>query len=205
MSMELREYAALFKKRIKTFWFVVVLSIVSAFVWQLCQPETYRATLLLNVGRSGSQDTGEYTYDDFYRLQADERFADTVVRWIGSPRIIEDVRIEAGQSDATSFVAKRLSSQMIEVTYTRSDRAALDRLASALPSVLNQYAESLNQGGKQSGWFIVIGSVPVVSDARIGLPMALFAGLLIGMFIGFWSALFQHYFLKDTTRPCGSE
>lgn len=202
--MELKEYIALFKKQIRWFWMTVFLFVLTAGVWQKNQPENFQATLLLNIGRSGVQNTEDYTFDSFYRLQADERFSDTVVRWLGSPRVAEDIYTAVGidvnsistRTLSSTFGAKRLSSQMIEVTYSNADKKVLRKISGATIITLNQYTDSLNKESKESNWFVVIGSDPVIRDARITFPFALAIGLLLGVFIGFWVALIKHYFSK---------
>lgn len=203
--MELREYVAIFIKNIKTFWFFVVLCTFLAFAWQRNQTEVYDTTLLLNIGRSGVQNTQDYTYDSFYRLQADERFADTVVRWLSSPRITEDVYAGTGLSMNSvsmrgikqTFVAKRLSSQMIEVSFSSKNKGSASDISRSITKVLNRYTESLNKGDEEPSWFVVIGSDPVVRDGRLPLMTALAIGLLIGAFVGFWGVYVRHYFQSE--------
>ena len=93
--MEFKEYMAIFKRHARVFWLVVLGCVVVSVIWQQNQRAVYQATLLINIGRGSVQNTEQYTYDNFYRLQADERFADTVVRWLGSPRIVEDIYADA--------------------------------------------------------------------------------------------------------------
>ncbi|MDO8565692.1 MAG: hypothetical protein Q7S04_00710 [Candidatus Moranbacteria bacterium] len=200
--MELRDYITIFKKQKKIFWAIVFLSVLAATVWQKNQEAQYQATLLLNIGRTGGEVTQEYTYDSFYRLQADERFADTVVRWLGSPRVVEDIYGAAnidlekrGMRDLKGmFGAKRLSSQMIEVTYTDVSDKTLKKISEAAIVTLNRYTDSLNKENDETNWFTVIGSDPIVRDAHIPLPLALVIGLLFGIFVGFWTVLIRHYF-----------
>ncbi|MEK9151405.1 MAG: hypothetical protein AAB547_02135 [Patescibacteria group bacterium] len=200
--MELRDYIDIFKKQKQTFWAVVLIIVAVAIAWQQSQPVKYQAALLLNIGRAGTQNTSDYTYDDFYRLQADERFADTVVRWLGAPRVVEDIYAAAGldtRSFGTRdlknlFGAKRLSSQVVEVSYADVDTKTLGKISGATVAVLNRYADSLNRENAEQGWFVVIGSDPVIRDARVSLPFAAAAGLALGIFIGFWAALLRHYF-----------
>ena len=200
--MELREYSAIFRKQAKLFWSVVILFVVIAFVWQKNQGINYQATLLLNIGRAGIQNTQDYTYDSFYRLQADERFADTVVRWLGSPRVVTDIYKEA-QLDVEKlslrelksvFKAGRLSSQVIEVTYVGQSDKKLNNIARSVTAVLNRYIDSLNKEKSEPNHFIVIGSDPIIRDNRIGLLTAFAIGLAAGIFIGFWAGLLRHYF-----------
>ena len=203
--MELKQYFDIFLGQIRTFLAVVLVSLLCVFVWYVSQPPSYQATLLLNIGRGSLQHTDQYTYDSFYRLQADERFADTVVRWLGTPRIVEDIYARAGlnrqaaaiPSLKNTFQAKRLSSQMIEVTYADPDAATLEQIAVAAVAVLNDYTQSLNQKDRGAEWFVVVGSDPVIRDARVSLSFVLSIGLVFGIFIGFWAALFRHYFRRS--------
>lgn len=196
------EYVHIFRKQSGVFFGTVLICLGVGLVWQQMQLETYRATLLLNIGRSDARETREYAYDSFYRLQADERFADTVVRWLGAPRIVEDIYADAnlpvaalGTRDLKSlFSAKRLSSQMIEVSYAGKDQEMLGGLSDSLITVLNRYTESLNNDGNDPGWFVVIGSDPVIRDARVGFWSAFLAALLAGLLFGFWAVLLRHYF-----------
>lgn len=206
--MELRDYIGIFREQRKVFWMTVFFCVLAAVAWQKSQRAEYQATLLLNIGRTGTENTQDYTYDSFYRLQADERFADTVVRWLGSPRVVEDIYSAAnlnlkniGVRDLKSvFAAKRLSSQMIEVTYTDQSDKALKKISEAAVVTLNRYTDSLNKENKEVNWFVVIGNDPVIRDARVPFPLAAAVGLAFGIFIGFWAALIRHYLQGDAHR-----
>lgn len=193
--MDLREYFLILRRELALFSIITLIVVVGALIWQKSQPETYEANLLLNVGRSGGQVTSEYSYDSFYRLQADERFADTVVRWLGSPRVAEDIASVAKASPSDGFTAKRLSSQVVEVTFVSSDKQALEGISDSLVGVLNRYTESLNREKPQNdSWFTVIGSDPVIRDARVPLVLSFWISIAVGLFIAFWVILFKHYF-----------
>ena len=202
--MEFKDLIRLFQREALLFWGIVFFFVVVAFLWQKSQSVTYQAVELMNIGRSGTetQVTSEYTYDSFYRLQADERFADTVVRWLRSPRVVEDIYTESLLSaDAmtlpdlkSTFAAGRLSSQMIEVSYAGPSEKALQELSRAMTVVLNRYTLSLNQEQTEPNWFVVIGSEPLIRDARLSLPLVLLIGLAAGLFVAFWSVLVKHYF-----------
>jgi len=202
--MELRELIAVFRKQRAFFWGMIIISVFVAWVWQKEQPMSYQATLLINIGRTGVSETTEYSYDSFYRLQADERFADTVVRWLSTPRVIEDVYREANLNPETLgirdlsavFGAGRLSSQIISVKYSGENKQVLEELAASAVTVLNRYTSTLNTEEKGKGWFVVIGSDPVIRDGRVGLDLALMVGLAVGIFIGFWGVLLRHYFSR---------
>ncbi|MEI9966798.1 MAG: hypothetical protein WDN67_04160 [Candidatus Moraniibacteriota bacterium] len=140
--MELREYLDIIWRDRRFLGGVFLLGLALGLLVFLFQPVRFQGSLLLNIGRSVSAQapvSGEYTYDDFYRLQADERFADTVVRWLQSPRIIEDINHEFAAHmegpGAKSFHASRLSSQVVEVTFTHPNPHALAPLSDALVTV----------------------------------------------------------------------
>lgn len=204
--MELRDIIHIFKQRLSFFLVIVGVFVGGAVFWQQNQPETFQAALLINIGRNGTSQATDYTYDSFYRLQADERFADTVVRWFSDPRVVEDIYREAhlnpeylGIKDLKRvFTAGRLSSQMITVKYGSENQKIIEQLAVASVTVLNRYTDTLNTDGKDKSWFVIIGSDPVIRDSRVGLSTAFLAGLVLGLFVGFWTVLAQHYFSGKT-------
>lgn len=207
--MELRDIVSIFVKRQKTFWSVLAVCLVLGAAWWRLQPVSYVADLAINVSRSGVQQTADYRYEGFYRLQADERFADTVVEWLAQPRIVNDVYAASGtvplSSGLVSFGgpldAKRLSSQLISIRYRATDPGAAERLATELVDRINRETEKLNASARESDWFLVIGDAPVVRDGRVEFGSVMAVMALVGVFLGFWAVLFHEYFLAG--RPKG--
>lgn len=204
--MDIREYWEVLQKNARFFWIVSAGLWLLSAIWLHAQPVTYQGTLLLNVGRTASEQPAEFSYDSFYRLQADERFADTLVRWLATPRIVSDILESAGTSaDSYSeaalsghFQAKRLSSQVVEVRFTASSREALARYSEALVGTTQKYTEALN--ATQQNWFRVIGSEPVIRDARVTPWPFLALSLCVAIFIAFWAVLIKHFLIPETSK-----
>lgn len=200
--MELREYVGIFRRNTHVFLVTVAACVIVGLVWQISQREYVVSDLTLNVTRSGSEKTIDYQYHDFYRLQADERFADTVVRWLQSPRTVSDIfadaRLDAGDMSqrtlAHTLKAERLSSQVIRVTYDAKDVQAAEKLAHSIVTVLNKESATLNKDQQESAWFTIQGAEPVVRDGRLSIAFVFVVSLAIGAFLGFWAVLFQNYF-----------
>lgn len=200
--MELRECIGICRERKGVFWITLIVFLLVGVAWQKWQPVSYSADLSLNVARRGVQDTAEYRYDGFYRLQADERFADTVVEWLSSARIVQDIYSGAGTQALSPGIAsfggpisaKRLSSQLITVRYRATDREGADRLAKSIVGRVNQETDSLNVSAREKSWFTVLGGEPVIADARVPLSVVLGIMGALGIFAGFWMMLFTHYF-----------
>lgn len=191
--MELKEYIAIFKKHFKLFLLATALIMAAIIIFQSAKPLTYKTSLALNITRDGSQKTDDYKYDEFYRLQADERFADTVVRWMALPGITADICDEAGVSKNKKFKAKRFSSQVIEITYITSDVKTAQKLSDSIIKVLNRETEKLNEFQKNEAWFKILGSRPIITNNKPDLWKTALVGLLIGAFLGFWAILIKHY------------
>lgn len=195
--MELKEYIKIFRNHFKLFALVVIVTIVLGVVIQEMFPTRYRSEVNLDVTRSGQQtETNDYRYDEFYRLQADERFADTVVRWIGSGRIQEDITEESGSAEFSKLKARRLSSQLIKVTFLVSEIKDSEKVTSSIADVLNNKTRELNKDQNNPNWFKIIVSKPVVSEYKLPLVKLFFILLLLGSFIGFWAVFAKHY-LED--------
>lgn len=202
--MELKEYLAIFKKHFKVFIAVTVIFIAAGIIFQITQPLRYKTSLTLNVTRNNIQPTSDYRYDDFYRLQADEKFADTIVRWLESPGVSADIYNDSGISTTglttwqleRIFKAERLSSQVISVTYITSDAKTAQNLAKSIAKIVNRESDNLNKLQKEESWFTVVSNEPVIRDNRWPLPIVFSASLLLGIFFGIWAVLIRHY-LKD--------
>jgi hypothetical protein len=194
--MEFRDFCLIFVRRRNLFVGVVFACIAVALLVFRFQPARFETSLTLNVSRSGMHETQEYTYDQFYRLQADERFADTVVRWLAAPSVRMDVQEQAAVSKTVtdSISAKRLSSQMIAVTYVSGSRNGFGEMSTVVPEVLNREAGKLNELSKDTNWFAVVADEPVAHDARISFRFLLLLGALLGVFFGFWVVLVDWYF-----------
>jgi capsular polysaccharide biosynthesis protein len=199
--MELKEYLAIFKKNFKLFIIIVGLFVAAGILFQFFRPLSYEAILNLNITRTGKQETGDYRYDSFYRLQADERFADTVVRWLGTPSVSEKVfqksGISAGEIGAKSlskfFSARRMSSQLVTVEYSARDIQTVKIFAASIAEVINSEAEKLNEDQREESWFKVVASEPIIRQNVVSWQNILLFSLLAGIFAGFWAVLIRHY------------
>jgi len=200
-QMELKEFIQIFKKNIKTFLFVVLMILGAGMVFQLTKPVSYKTSLTINVTRTGTQETQDYKYDSFYRLQADERFADTVIRWLGSPRIATDIYDDAGMDTdrlnekqlSRIFRAQRLSSQVINVSYINRDSSSGKKLSESIVKILNRETEELNKTQKEEAWFKIIANKPLIKKTGLELVKTSLIFLALGIFIGIWTVFIKHY------------
>lgn len=192
--MELKEYLKIFKNNYKFFLGTVILTLVIGISFYFIIGDKYKAELNLNVTRTNYQtDTMDYRYDDFYRLQADERFADTLVRWLGSRVIQNEISKEADGVLFEKLKAERLSSQMIRVSFVIDEKSQAVKITQAIDNVLNDNISQLNAEQKNPQWFKVLVSYPIVDNYKLGL--AKFVGILLalGIFLGSWVVLIRHY------------
>lgn len=202
--MELRDAWREYAREWPLAAFIGVMFLCFGMVWQQLQPVTTEATLLLNIGRTGVTESTTYDYESFYRLQADERFADTVVRWLQSPRVVADIARESGLAEdalpSGYFRARRLSSQVVEVRMKHSKTEVLRALSRTSVRVLNRYAASLNQGETKEGWFVLIGSEPIMRDARVSPPRALLGAAIGAAFVALFVVALKIYFSAPSGR-----
>jgi capsular polysaccharide biosynthesis protein len=200
--MDLKEYFRVIKKNIKLFTIVPILIVTVTFLYfYIFRSASFDASLTLNISRAGSQETNEYKYDDFYRLQADEKFAETVVQWLRSPRIASDIYASAG-ADASKITLRqlgkgirgeKLSSQVVAVTFSSSDRPKAEKMSQAVIKIIAENTESLNKNQKENTWFEIIPQEPIIKKYSPGILLTFFAPLLLGIFFGFWVVMVKHY------------
>jgi len=205
--MELRDFLKTFRAEWPVFAGVVfaVIAAAAGYVW--LQPERFTTVLSIHIARTSSPvQTEDYRYGDFYRLQADERFADTVVRWLESPRIVADIYSGTGREVAMPaeyalgkvFSARRLSSQYVEVRFSAASPKIAESLSASLSRVLNERTKSLNAGETQ-GWFRLEVEDPVIYPAHTPWGRILAGAVCVGVLLGIWAVGLRGYLLRGKT------
>ncbi|MCX6763486.1 MAG: Wzz/FepE/Etk N-terminal domain-containing protein [Candidatus Moranbacteria bacterium] len=199
--MDLKEYLAIIKKYQKTFLIITALVIVVAFAYFTWQPIAYNVSLTLNITRSGAQNSADYQYDDFYRLQADEKFAETIVEWLKSPRLAADIFDQAGISTSQFSVRKlskllkpeKMSSQIVTVSYSAPNPEIAKKIADSITAHVSKSTNQLNIDQKEISWFKVVAYDPIIILNKISPLIIFLASLAIGLFLAFWAVLIIHY------------
>lgn len=195
-NMELKEILGIFKRESKTFLVVFLAIVFLGLVFFIFQKDRLEANLMLNVTRKGVQDTQEYRYDSFYRMQADERFADTLVRWMESPSISNEIRNVSGIGRERKIKARRLSAQMIEVVFLTKNADEAMKVSQAIEDVLGRQIEKLNSQQNDSSWFALIANEVEVQDKKIEPRVIFPAAIVLGLFFASMGVIIKNY-LKD--------
>ncbi|MDH4330081.1 MAG: Wzz/FepE/Etk N-terminal domain-containing protein [Candidatus Moranbacteria bacterium] len=197
--MELKEYIQIFKKNIKIFIGTILVTLLLGVNFYFLLPDNYKTYLNVDVTRAGKRSGSVYRddNDEFYRLQADERFADTIVKWLDSGRFKNDISSNSGVKGDLKIESKRLSSQLIEVTYVTNSMDESQKIADSIVDIVNQKTERLNEDQKISNWFKIVSDEPYIAKNKINFYKMLAISLSLGVFLGFWVVFVFHYFRKN--------
>ncbi|MFZ2188055.1 MAG: hypothetical protein WAV73_00640 [Candidatus Moraniibacteriota bacterium] len=199
--MELKEYLLIIRKQVKLFVGVIALFVLGILGYFIFRPVVFDTSLFLNITRVGNQVSEGYKYDDFYRLQADEKFAETIVEWLKSPRIVVDISSAAGRNVeelslkqlTKIFQAEKMSSQIVSVKFSAADKKTAEKNAQAISDVLRKNTEKLNEDQQEDTWFEIKADNPVIIENAPDLRIVFLAALAMGIFMGFWIVMLKHY------------
>lgn len=186
--MELRDFFMIFKHHRMLGAVIILVFLLIGGLFLGMQDQTYKTSLQLNITRDHAQPTNMFTYDHFYRLQADERFADTLVQWVKSPALQAKIFVHNGH-----LTARRLSSQVVEVAFTTDTVKDAEMVSEKLVRSLNDMSEKLNQKQQHENWFVILGEAPVIADGRFSWQFVMLVSFFAGIFVAFWSVLLYHY------------
>jgi len=203
--MEFREYYKILKSNISTVIYAILIFVVAAYAWSVKKSETFSASLLLNISRMETQSTTNYKYDQFYRLQADEEFTDTIVGWLKAPGVTQDIFAKADikteekslRQLSKSFRSEKLSPELVEVYFSTQTEDEAKKIGNAINLIISDKVKSLNIDASDPNWFRVDESnfivVKNIQDLRINLGIA----VLVGIFIGILLAFGKHYISEE--------
>ncbi len=206
--MELRDFLQLFIRRQSLVAGIIGAAIVIGFLSYRLQTQWYEGVVLLSVTRQAAEATPEYQYDQAYRLQADERMADTIARYLESEVGRRDTarRVPYTGIRETEFVesrisALRLSSNLVQVSYAAATPTEAEDIAEAFFETGERYVASLNEQAGNRNWFTLVASEPYAKDGRFTLPVALGVAFVLGAIIAFWTVLGLWYWKGNGARP----
>jgi len=199
--MELKEYIQIIRKNFNLFAGVTVGVVLLAFAYFIFRPVSYNASLTLNITRQGAQSTLDYKFDDFYRLQADEKFAETIVQWLQSPRTVAEIYSKAGLNTAQftlrqltkSFKPEKLSSQIVVVNFSAANPEATKNISNSITEIISKNTDNLNANQKENTWFAIVAQEAVIVKNNFDPIIVLVVSFAVGIFLAFWSVLIFHY------------
>lgn len=202
--MELKEYIQIIKKNIKIILAVTLAVIFASLIYFYVQPISYDTSLTLDVTRLGTQATQDYRYDNFYRLQADDKFADTVVKWLASPRVVTNIYAKANIDTknlsltrlSKSVSAQKQSSQIVTVNFSSPSQKSAQRISESLVKVISQDTQKLNKYQKETNWFKIISEKPIIVKHTFNYKIIFLGAFLVGIFLAFWVTLIKDYLEK---------
>jgi capsular polysaccharide biosynthesis protein len=199
--MELKEYYKILKNYVSVLIYAVIIAVVAIYIWSIKQSETYSTSLLLNVGRIETQSTADYRYDQFYRIQADDKFSDTVSEWLKMPGVAQQISERSGLNSSSkslrqlskTFNADKMSPQIIEVHFSPASPDEAGKISSAIESVIAEKTKALNADARDPNWFKVDISNLITAKNTQNLPINLSIAALIGLVFGVFFAFVKHY------------
>ncbi|HCP08487.1 MAG TPA: hypothetical protein DIT25_01670, partial [Candidatus Moranbacteria bacterium] len=155
--MEIKEYVQIIKKQTGLFLAVIAAAVLASFAYFFLQPASYTASIMLDIARDGSQETEDYKFDDFYRIQADEKFGETVVQWLKDPGVSSEIISGSGfdvknfslRELSKSFKAERISPQTVAVSFSSPDPEQAARISASLVDVLEKKVGTLKGGDEK--------------------------------------------------------
>lgn len=200
--MELKEYLKIIRKYAKTYLTTIAAVVLGVGLYFFLQRASYETSLIINITRLGVAETSDYRYDDFYRLQADERFAETVVEWLKSPRIVSDIfsnaKINSQNSSlqklAKTFSVEKRSSQIVAVKFESDSSQLGEKISASLVEIVSQKTQKLNEAQKEPNWFHLVAEKPLTIEKNAPYGKIFMAAFLFGIFAGFFVVMSRHYF-----------
>ncbi len=198
--MELKEFLNLVKKYRITFGLIVLGVFFLGLIIYNQQRKIYLGSIAINISREDKTIINDCQYDQFYRLEADEKFGKNVVNWVSDPGLMERNRKDFGKvrkgdwSDLSKIKATQLSSNYIKVEFQSKSSQSATIFGKVLENNLIQQTQQLKSNQGDKGWFkLVIDDVRVEKN-NISIYLILLISICLGFSLGIFGVLLRYYF-----------
>ncbi len=190
--MEFKDYLAILKRHLILIFLLLVFSISSCYFFSLKLPKSYQASLSLLV-KSKKIEEGEKEY---YAIQSAELFTDTVKGWFKIPSVVaqiyEKANINLKISDlrtlSKKLIARKISSQTLEVKLKEKDKNRLENLAKAIIEVVKK--KTAESGAN----FEILSYGPIILEKRSNIWLNLALSAILALFLSVLLAFLIEYF-----------
>jgi len=197
--MELNEFLRLLKNNLGIFLVVLLFFVLGGLVFYQYQARFYIGTIAVNISREGKNENRDYQYDQFYRLQADEKFGQNIVNWVSDRGFLEDNRKDfnqkkSGEWQAISKIkAIQLSSNYIKITFQAKDSQSADVFGEILKENLKKQNKKINFN-KSQNWFKLVIDKACVNQKDLNIYFVFALASALGIFFGILTVLLIDYF-----------
>ena len=206
--MEFRKFLKLLGKNRKRLFFYWGSIVLIGMVIVALLPEKKVAVLSIDIAReSQEQNDALYEYDQFYRLEADDRFANTLVQWCKDPNtkrtISGALEGKLSKEDSKAILktvrAEKKSANLVQVIYEVDENAEAPIFAKALFEVFTNKTNALN-GDQEQGWFKIIGSGPTVEEKSLPLLLMFVIFIIAGLIVSLFAVVVTYYFNEEDIK-----
>ncbi len=199
--MEFRDFLNLMKKHLVIFWLIFLGVVVIGLVIYNQQNKLYLGSIAINITREGSLNSNkDYQYDQFYRLQADEKFGKNIINWVGDPGLMaisrkEFKKLKKGKwEDIFKIKTTQLSANYVKVDFKSKTSKSAVVFGEALKKSLNNKNQQLNTGQNKNNWFKLIIEDTQVAKNNINIFFVLLVLSCFGILLGVFGVLVKYYF-----------
>jgi capsular polysaccharide biosynthesis protein len=204
--MELKSYLMIIGKRIWLFLSIILLITVGSYLFTIAQPSTFDGSAFLNIVAKKQVNTKPdyYTYDNYYAIQANSLFADTVVAWLGDPTNVNEIYSQASierpdvslKNISKLIVAKKKVPASVQVTFNSTNEKDVTNLVKATIKFVEEKTASWSSEGLVDNLY-VDSSSPIAIKHEPPILTNVLSGFLGGLIIALAIVFFQEYWQKS--------
>ena len=211
--MELKALIEIFVRYKKLFWGIVVLFLVAGCVFYVAQPRKYNVSTTITVTRldlnkkiNNEKKDFENDYSSFYRTQADDKIADSVVAWLKSPSIVLDILKSSDAKDLSStkikdlssvYKVNKVSSQVIDLKFEVLNPNDGKKQVIEINKKINKLLKEMNPESSTNSWFEISLQKPVIRFHEKSPLFVFLMSVALGFFASFCIIIIVNYLKEE--------
>ncbi len=211
--MELKALIKIFAKYKKMFWSIILLFLIGGCLFYILQPRNYIVSTTVNIVRlnlnknlDDNKKEFENDFSSFYRAQADDKVADSIVAWLKSPSIVSDILTKSNRKDLSNmsiedlsamYDVNKISAQVVDVRFKVLNSKDGTKQVDAINKKINKLLKQMTPESSTNSWFRVSVQKPVIRFNEKSPLFIFLMSLVLGFFVSFCVVVFINYLKEE--------
>jgi capsular polysaccharide biosynthesis protein len=200
--MELKKILSLINQNLLKIVLTATVCLIAFLIAYKLKPIEYKTSAFLYLYQPGQDESDEFKYDNYYNIEAIDKYATSFEKIFEDPVFVQKVLIKTNNQNnnfplnlkdpAKFFKAKKITPTIIKINFKTPTANQGEQIFSSLIEESKQFLKQ--EGQNKKIWFDLHSQNPYIERDSLNLYLFSALAFILGFLAGTFYFLFKHYF-----------